>query len=132
MKKVVVDTNVLVSGVFWTGAPHAIIQAWQKKAFRWLVSPEILQEYRRVMEDIALRHPGIRIGPIIELIGLNCEMVVAKPLHGICSDPDDDKFIAAALAGRADYIVSGDKALLEVEMFRNIHILKPADLLKVL
>lgn len=130
MKRVVVDTNVLVSGIFWLGPPNAIIKAWQNGAFRWIVSPEILEEYRRVLEDIATSHSEIQFAPILELIGINCEMVIAEPVHGICRDPYDDQFIAAALSGKADFIVMGDKALKDIGTYRGIQVVNPALLLR--
>src|SRR5579859_5792716 len=108
MKKiVVVDTNVLVSGIFWKGKPYQVIKSWERGDFKLLASPEIIEEYRRVLEEFSNRHPGVEVGPILEIIELNCEMVNARPVRGICKDPNDDKFIAAALSGGAGFIVSG-------------------------
>ncbi len=48
----------------------------------------------------------------------------------ICSDPDDDKFLAAAISGKAGFVVSGDKALLKTDGFQGIRVMKPSDFLK--
>jgi len=131
MKRVVVvDTNVLVSGIFWKGKPYQVIKSWEQGDFKLLASPEIIEEYRLVLEDFAKRHPGFEVGNILEIIELNCELVNAKPVRGICKDPDDDKFIAAALAGGAEFIVSGDKALLDVGVHQGIKIMNPSNFLK--
>jgi uncharacterized protein len=125
-KTAVIDTNVLVSGVFWKGPPYRLIKSWQQGSFKWLASPEIFDEYRRVLEEIAREYPGIEYRSILEIIELNCEFFNAKPVRGVCKDPDDDKFIAAALAGDADYLVSGDKYLLDVGSYHRTKIVRPA------
>lgn len=53
MIRVVIDTNVLVSGTFWSGPPASVLIAWRKKYFHWLVSPEILGEYRLTLGKLA-------------------------------------------------------------------------------
>lgn len=127
---VVIDTNVLVSGIFWKGKPYQVIKSWERGDFKLLASPEILEEYGRVLEDFAKRHPGVGVEDILGIIGLNCELVKAKPVRGVCKDPDDDKFIAAALSGGAEFIVSGDKALLDIEVYQNVEIVNPSNFLK--
>ena len=53
MIKAVVDTNIFASGVFWKGAPSDVLQAWMKGRFRWVVSAEIMDEYNRVLTELA-------------------------------------------------------------------------------
>jgi predicted nucleic acid-binding protein len=65
MIRVVVDTNVLVSGTFWSGPPALVLNAWRKRAFHWLVSPEILEEYQRALGKLASDFPTVPIEPVL-------------------------------------------------------------------
>jgi len=70
--------------------------------------------------------PGIDLGPTLELVTVKAEMFSVKSfLEPVCKDPDDDKFLACALASKSKMIVSGDKHLLQVSGFRGIRVLKP-------
>jgi putative PIN family toxin of toxin-antitoxin system len=63
--KVVLDTNVFVSGVFFSGPPYLILQAWKDGKIQMVVSPEILDEYRRMGEVLAEEHPAISLEPVL-------------------------------------------------------------------
>ncbi len=132
--RTVIDTNVLVSGTGWKGGPPArIIDAWSAQRFDMVVSAEVFEEYKRVLLDFSVRHSGIEVGPILALIASKALWVTAIPLAGsICTDPDDDMFIAAAIAGKARYIISGDTALIAVLAFRGVEILTTARFFSVL
>ena len=133
MIKAILDTNVFISGVFWKGPPSQILKAWQEERFRIAISPPILDEYRRVLDEMMKKRSSPAIASILKLIELHSEMVepvsLAKP---ICSDPDDDKFLEAALASHAGYIVSGDAALLNLKHHRGIEIVRPAPFLDIM
>jgi uncharacterized protein len=130
--RVVIDTNVFVSGIFWKGPPNRILNAWRDGKFQLVVTVEIMEEYRRVLRELAEKRSGINVDRFLELVGLNA-LAVKAPVFArpVCSDPDDDKFLAAALAGKADYVVTGDKALLKISEFRGATIVTPAQLLKL-
>jgi putative PIN family toxin of toxin-antitoxin system len=131
--RAVLDTNVLVSGVFWEGAPFEILVAWRKSIFTLVVSPAILDEYRRVLLEMTKKRPIGALGPILEVIELHSEMVSAACFpHPICSDPDDDKFLEAAVAAEAGVVVSGDAALLRLRNFQRIEIATPLRFLGLL
>ena len=116
--RVVVDTNILVSGLFWQGIPGRILELWYKKKFDLLISPEILNEYIRVAEELNRKFPAVQIKPLLNLITLNAHFVEPgkRPIP-LCDDPNDEIFLAVAIAGRARYIVTGDKALLRVKKY---------------
>ena len=124
--KIVLDTNVFISGVFFTGPPYEILKAWRDGHLQLLLSEEILEEYHRVGELLADGFPDVDIGPFLELLIINAELVTPQKLpNRVCDDPDDDKFIACALAGKSKIIVSGDKHLLRVRGFKGIKVTRP-------
>ena len=124
--KVVLDTNVLISGIFFGGPPGHLLAAWQAGQFELVLSPDILDEYLRVAESLAEHHPDIDISPILRLIVARGTLIEVAPLpQQVCSDPSDDKFLACALAGAADVIVSGDHQLQAVSGYQGIAVIPP-------
>ena len=124
--KAILDTNVLISGIFFSGLPGEILSAWREEKIELIVSPEILAEYRRVGEEMEAKFPGVEVAPFLELLAIEATMVEAKPLtKPVCTDPDDDKFLACALSSKAKVICSGDKALLKTSGYRGIEVLTP-------
>ena len=116
MKKIVVDTNVLVSGLLFDGKPGELIKLWKEGLIVPLCSKEIVREYLRVLAypkfqlseseiDFLLAH---EILPYFEVL----TVTPGKPF--VPMDPSDDKFIWCAIEGRADVIVSGDEHLLNL------------------
>jgi putative PIN family toxin of toxin-antitoxin system len=126
--KVVMDTNVFVSGVFFSGPPYQILKAWQEGEFELVVSQEILDEYRRVGEILSEERPQVDLNPILTFVIEHARVYQPVALNEpICEDPDDDKFFACALASGSKVIVSGDKHLLKVSGYQGIEVLKPRE-----
>lgn len=126
--KVVIDTNVFVSGVFFGGPPGAILEAWQDGRIQVAISPEILAEYVRVGHELATQFPDVDPLPFLEQVARSAELVESSPLNEqVCADADDDKFLACALAAGSTYVVSGDKLLLKVSGYHDIEIIRPRD-----
>ena len=124
--KIVLDTNVFISGVFFSGPPYQILKAWREGRISLLISDEIFEEYQRVGELLSNNFPKVDLGPFLELLAITTELVVPKRLQKpVCEDPDDDKFFACALAGKSKIIISGDKHLLKVSEYKGIKVLRP-------
>jgi len=124
--KIVLDTNVFISGIFFGGPPSQILQSWRKSQIKIVLTEQILEEYQRVGEELSAQYPSINIEPIIELFTIFGEFVETKGItETICEDPDDNKFIECALASQSKLIVSGDKHLLTLSGYKEIEVLKP-------
>jgi putative PIN family toxin of toxin-antitoxin system len=126
--KVVLDTNVFVSGVFFGGPPYRILEAWRDGKIQLLLSPAILEEYQRVMRELALQFPEIEVKALIDFITVHSEIILPPSFPPVIqADPSDDKFLECAVGGEATCIVTGDKHLLKLLKFRGIPILKPRE-----
>ena len=124
--KIIVDTNVFISGVFFSGPPYQILKAWCEDKVQLVISEEILEEYYRVGDTLAEQFPGIDLGPIFELLTIKAELTSAPGLpEPVCDDPDDDKFVACALASKTKLIISGDKHLLRVSGYHGLEVVRP-------
>jgi len=108
------------------GPAATILRAWREGRIALVVSPPILDEYRRVMRELAAQFPSIDPGPSLKLMAVHARMVDAPPLPGsVRTDPADDMFLACAIAGGSRVIVSGDKALLRTSGYRGVEVLAP-------
>jgi len=112
--KVVIDTNVVVSGLLFGGVPGEIVRLWKDRRIQPLCSREIVEEYLRVLAypKFALTESEIDFLLSQEIL-LWFEVVhVEGGRTFVKADPSDDKFVWCALAGKADVIISGDEHLL--------------------
>ena len=124
--RLVVDTNVLISGAFYPGPSSRVLDACVRGEFQIVLPPEIIDEYTRVGEEFSRKRPNVPFARLLDILISTALLVQAPPLPTpVCEDPDDDKFIACAPAGNAKVITSGDKHLLSVSGYAGIEVLRP-------
>lgn len=117
---VVLDTNVVVSGVLTrTGPPFEILHLWHARRFTLIVTDRVNREYHRVLSEA-------RINPLRKLRGFDARLFlhllaidavwIDREIEPIIRsrDPNDDQLLSAALNGNADILVTGDIDLLEL------------------
>ena len=123
--KAVVDTNVLISGVFFGGVPRHVLDAWADGRFELLLSPSIFDEYLRTCDRLGAAHPGLEYRELLAAF-LGHGTLVADPSVSppITVDPDDDKFMACARAG-GGVVVSGDTHLHDASGWQGVEVLTP-------
>ena len=125
--RIVIDTNVLISGVFFGGFPREILNAVVNRKITACATTEIINEYEEIVQEMINRKQGHMnraiLSPLIQV------MEIIKPVTHveICRDPDDNKFLECAKDSYALYIVSGDKDLLVIEQFGNVQIVTAKD-----
>ena len=132
--RVVLDTNVIISALLFTGRTSELTPLWQAGEITPLLSKDILDEYIKVLAYPKFRLTATEVGSLIEEEVLPYVQVI-KPrrrLRVVRRDPSDDKFIECAVAGKSRIIVSGDKDLLSIGTYRKITIMTPVQFLESL
>jgi len=131
MIRAVLDTNVVISGLLKpTGTPGSILKSLRFGSFTIVFSRELIDEIAAVLSYPKLKRKYRRgrkdFEAIAGLFALRGDLVEIEERVRVCRDPNDDFLIETALAGKADFLVSGDKALLSLRKIRGISILTPA------
>jgi len=124
--KVVIDTNVFVSS-FFGGNPRKVITLWKTGAVTLCLSKPIIGEYIEVLQRLGLQDEK-ELGELLGLFarGFHSVFTANTPkLYVVEDDPDDNKFIECAVALKADFIISGDKALTAIQDYMGIKIINP-------
>jgi putative PIN family toxin of toxin-antitoxin system len=128
--RVVVDTNVFISS-FFGGNPRKVIDLWKSGEITLCLSKPIVDEYIDVLRRLELQDEK----ELEELLGLFAHglhlVYTAKTpqLQVVEEDPDDDKFIECAVALKAKFVITGDRAFKKIQDYMNIKIVSPREFL---
>jgi len=128
---------MLLSGLFWHGTPHALLDRVREGTLTFISSPALLAELaeaiaRPKFDTILARSNTSRERSLIEVRELT-EVIAPPPLaEPVCRDPDDDAVLALGVAAHVDFIVSGDKDLLTLKNFQGIAVVTPAEALRLI
>jgi len=129
--KVILDTNIFVSAIFWGGKPRAVLEKCFEDPFEIIVSEEILDEYYRVTELLAEKYvPGEDTRKLLDYLVRNSTLVETVKVGSITADPQDDMFFEAAISSGCKIIISGDKHLLEKKAYRGISVQTASEFLQ--
>lgn len=129
--KVVIDTNVFISAFGWDGKPEAVLNLMEQRKVVNCITNDIYSELQRVVAYPKLKFPPTLQVNILEFVFSWSNFVKPKETVAvIADDPDDDKFLACAVAANAATIISGDPHLLAFGSYRNIPIMTPAQFLE--
>lgn len=122
----------MISALLFSGTAARLVPLWQSRRITLLISREILTEYLRVFAYPKFQLSDQEIRPLIEeeLLPFVETIRVRRRLAVVRRDPDDDKFLECAVAGRAQYLVTGDRDLRELCTFRGTTILTAGEFLE--
>lgn len=125
--KIVIDTNVVISGTFFGGFPRKVLEEVGKNNLSAYATPEIIEEYEEIVDEMIRRKQGSLRRDIMTPFIAKLDMIEPVSKIEVCRDPDDNKFIECAVDAKALYIVSGDKDLLDVQSYENVEIVTAAE-----
>jgi len=132
---IVLDTNTVISGLFWKGAPRQVLDLARSGTFTLFTSPDLLAELGQVLErqKFSTRLLQANISAEELVLGYASLAITVRP-HKIApvieADPDDDKVLACAKTANAEIIASGDNHLLDLNEYEGIKIMTVNQLLE--
>jgi putative PIN family toxin of toxin-antitoxin system len=136
--KIIIDTNVTISGLLWGGAPNQILKLCRSEVVRILECKETLDEVKNVLQYPKFSERLSALGATaIEVFAyfMNLTTYVPSPEtipDVIKQDPFDNIFLGLASENRSSIIVSGDRHLLEFESYKGIQIVTPSEGVRVI
>jgi uncharacterized protein len=129
--RVVIDTNVLISAIFWSGKPKQLLNQVRRGKFIFLTSEVLLGELKEVLtrRDKQFKLSEEEAQRILTQVRSLAEIIEPHSLLTTCRDAADNRVLETAIDGRADWIVTGDSDLLDLEAFQAIKIAAVVDFL---
>jgi putative PIN family toxin of toxin-antitoxin system len=128
--RVVLDTNVYISALEFGGVPRQVFQLGLGGLFELITSDVLLDELLRVLGE-AFSYDEERLRRLRTLLTETAvRVVIPTETIATASDPDDDRVLECAVAAQAQFIVTGEKGLLQLTSFRDVRIVSPASFLK--
>lgn len=128
--KVIVDTNVFISGAIYGGNSEKILNLISDSRLDLLISQEVFNELFDTLSDFKTSRKVIR--SLEKLFLLHSTLLSPIKRITLCRDPKDNKFLELAWEGRADYLISGDKDLLSLKSFKSTRIVSPKEFLTII
>src|SRR3989344_2556929 len=131
-KKVVLDTNILISALGWKGKPKLIFEKILNGELELIISDKQSEEIIEVLDYPKFNFSNEQKSSFINiLLEVSALIKIDKIFDVIKEDPDDNIIITSAVIGKADYIISGDEHLLKLKEFKRVKILNANDFLSL-
>jgi putative PIN family toxin of toxin-antitoxin system len=131
--RIVLDTNVLISAILFGGPPRDVLKLVISGTARCSLSPAILDELRDVLQRPKFKFSPEQSFNILEELHTACGIINPMvKINVITEDPDDNRILECSVETKADFIVSGDRHLLDLVEFRGIKVLTPTAYIKMI
>jgi len=131
--RVLIDTNVIISGTFWSGKPKRLLNTARRGEITYITSKTLLEELRETLTDPEKPFQLNEKETEKVVRNLRTFAILISPTSqvSVCRDEDDNRVLECAMDGEASYIVTGDKDLLDLKSFEGIKIAKVSDFLQL-
>jgi putative PIN family toxin of toxin-antitoxin system len=129
--RVVIDTNVLISAIFWTGKPKQLLNYVRRQKITFVTSNQLLDELRQILvrQDKSFHLQDKEADRVVEALRGFAEVVESHSEITVCHDEMDNRVIACAIDGKAEYIITGDLHLLGLGSYKSAKIMTVVDFL---
>lgn len=123
--RVVIDTNVLISAIFWTGRPKQLLNKVRHREITFITSKALLDELKQVLvrQDKPFRLSEEEADRIVSAARDLADIIQISSRVEICKHQNDNRVLECALDGKAGYIITGDLDLLDLKSFNRIRIM---------
>lgn len=129
MIKAVFDTNILFSATGWRGSPYQCLKLARDKKVTLILCREILTEYHEKLQTKLDMTPEQATRTVAEILACSTMVEINHELHVVLDDADDDMVVECAVVGKAAYIVSGDRHLLDLKEYEGIVVIRAGEFL---
>ena len=130
--RAVIDTNVLISAIFWTGSPKRLLNRVRRGEVTLVTSRVLLDELKEILvrPDKPFKLTEEEADRVVKAMQNVAEVVETQSQVRVCRDEKDNKVLECAVDGRAEWIITGDAHLLELQSFKNVRIVTVAEFLE--
>jgi putative PIN family toxin of toxin-antitoxin system len=129
-KKIVIDTNTLISAIGWNGKPRELFRQLIDKKFELQISIKQIAEIKRVLNYSRLKFTEQQKSKFLEILFHTVNVIHTQTQLNITADKDDNMILECAVESKAEYIITGDDDLLRIKEFKGIKIVTTDKFLK--
>lgn len=126
--RIVLDTNVLISAIVFGGKPRKILEMVKNKELSGVISPVLMAELEEILSK-KIKYPKERVLQVEKKMKKIFRVVHPIKTIKAARDDNDNRVLEAAIEGKCEYIVTGDKDLLDLKRYQGIRILTPTEFL---